>query len=171
MRGRDDDDADDAERGEVDVGPDPAPCAVSAPARLLHGELMKPTPAQPAKRTARCCTDAAVTSLLTGLEDHIAVQDLQLELAGTAGRPARPGHEAELPARRQLDANLVEVEAVASSTVAVCAVTEVTWPTRPRPFSTVSCGRTPSARPASRVTVPAGTPCAVATCTVAATIR
>ena len=46
----------------------------------------------------------------------------------------------------------VTLASVASSTVEVLALTEVTVPTRPCPFSTVSSGLMPSIRPASMVT-------------------
>ena len=46
----------------------------------------------------------------------------------------------------------VDDASVVSSTVDVRAATEVTVPTRPAPFSTVSSGLMPSSRPASMVT-------------------
>src|SRR2546422_10404016 len=46
----------------------------------------------------------------------------------------------------------VDEASVVSSTVDVCAATEVTVPTRPDPFRTVSSGWMPSPRPASTVT-------------------
>ena len=46
----------------------------------------------------------------------------------------------------------VTLASVASRTVAVVALAEVTVPTRPWPFSTVSSGLMPSIRPASIVT-------------------
>src|SRR5215475_6881397 len=99
------------------------------------------------------CTDADVTIASPGLStaDESMTASLSMPLGpdpalpGPVTQPSSPLGASETPT--------TEEESLASMTVAVCAVTAVTWPTSPWPFSTVSFALTPSALPASTVTV------------------
>src|ERR1700733_3257225 len=124
-------------------------CAVSEPARF---STLLIVPTGTPGTNGRSWTEADVTNCSPGRRPALASSpssrirpDPELVLPGPVTQPIWPLVASVTPT--------TDVASVASSTVHVCALTEVTVPTRPCPLITVSSGLMPSWLPASSVTV------------------